>query len=118
MICFLFITQTRPRHLEAWGAHSISFTACFRVPRVSNVERTVGIEIHDIDVQGKRVMVLDHEGQLFDEECSSAVLWFIKQQTSCVVVHDLIREATERLDRLVGGEASCKQLSPDYRVSS
>jgi hypothetical protein len=34
------------------------------VPPILDVERTVGIEIHDINVQGKRVMVWDHGGQL------------------------------------------------------
>jgi hypothetical protein len=57
-------TQT----LRAWDACSsvlgnILPGVC-RVRRVLRDERTVGIEIHDMDVQGKRTMVWDHGGQL------------------------------------------------------
>jgi hypothetical protein len=54
------MTQARPKH----STHGMRVTAYIPVPPVLDVERTVGIEIHDVNVQGKPVMVWDHGGQL------------------------------------------------------
>jgi hypothetical protein len=39
------------------------------VAAVKDEERTVGIEVHDVVVQGRNVMVWDHGGQLEVSEC-------------------------------------------------
>jgi hypothetical protein len=61
---FLVHDSGKTQALKVWDAYSSPLTADVRVEPVLDVGRTVGIEIHEMDVQGKRVMVWDHRGQL------------------------------------------------------